>query len=134
VIIDAPRLFWQWLERLADQAASGDEHTRMVRLHALAELRALQRLEAEPEVESATFKRVRQSRTYPLWRVSHPFVDGLAVRTIVWFPPGQDRVVVAVLAGDKGPIGDVFYTSVGTRADAAIDQYLYETQGERDEH
>jgi hypothetical protein len=75
---------------------------------------------------------VRQARRYPLWRLAHPFVDGLAVRTIVWFPPNSDQVVVAVLAGEKAAIGDVFYDSVAIRADAAIDQYLYETQGESD--
>lgn len=107
----------------------------MTRLYALAELRALERLEGEPTEETPTLKRVRQSRRYPLWRVAHPFVDGFAVRTIAWFPPGRNRVVVAVLAGEKAAIGDVFYDSVATRADAAIDQYLYlyERQGESDD-
>jgi hypothetical protein len=133
VIIDAPRAFWDWLDRLEEKAAGGDEHARMTRLYALAELRALERLEGEPTEETPTLKRVRQSRRYPLWRVAHPFVDGLAVRTIAWFPPGRNRVVVAVLAGEKAAIGDVFYDSVATRADAAIDQYLYERQGESDD-
>lgn len=133
MIIDAPRTFWDWLDRLDDKAAGGDDHARMTRLFALAELRVLERLDGEPAEETPTLKRVRQSRRYPLWRLAHPFVDGLAVRTIVWFPPNSDHVVVAVLAGEKAAIGDVFYDSVATRADAAIDQYLYETQGESDD-
>jgi hypothetical protein len=132
VIIDAPAAFWDWLDRLAEKAAGGDEHARLTRLYALAELRLLQRLEGKPTEESASLKRVRQSKRYPLWRVAHPYVDGVAVRTIVWFPPQRGHVVVAVLAGEKAAIGDVFYDSAGTRADGAIDQYLYETQGESD--
>ena len=54
------------------------------------------------------------------------------MRTIVWFPPENDRVVVALLVGEKASIGDVFYDSVATRADATIDQYLYETRGDDD--
>jgi hypothetical protein len=68
-----------------------------------------------------------------VWRVAHPFVEGVAVRLIVWFP-SDDRVVVALFAGDKANIGDVFYDSVGSRADAAIDSWKYQTREEtRDE-
>ncbi len=133
MIIDAPQAFWDWLDRLGEKAAGGDDHAHMTRVYALAELRVLQRLDEKPTEETPTLKRVRQSRRYPLWRVAHPFVDGLAVRTIVWFPPGHDRVVVALFAGEKAAIGDVFYDSVAARADAAIEQYRYETQGESDD-
>ena len=67
--------------------------------------------------------RVRQSGHYPIWRVSHPFVPGIAVRTIVWFPSEQEMVLIAI-GGDKGRMGDVFYDSIGSRADQAIERYL----------
>ncbi|WP_225037999.1 hypothetical protein [Mycobacterium canetti] len=51
----------------------------------------------------------------------------MAVRLIVWFPD-DERAVIALLAGDKAQIGDVFYDSVGVRADAAIDQWKREVQ------
>jgi len=37
-------------------------------------------------------------------------------------------VVVALFAGDKKPIGDVFYNSVVSRADAAIDRSILHEQ------
>jgi len=72
-----------------------------------------------------------------VWRVAHPFDPVVAVRLIVWFPPAARTVVVALFAGDKARMGDVFYNSVGPRADAAIRGYLYMTSiengDERDE-
>jgi hypothetical protein len=84
--------------------------------------------------DSATLKRVAQSRRYPVWRVAHPFVDGTAMRLmrlIVWFPPKRPGEAVIVLFGaDKAQMGDVFYNSVGPRADAAIESYLFRIQSE----
>jgi hypothetical protein len=40
----------------------------------------------------------------------------------------------ALLAGDKKRIGDTFYNSVGTRADAAIESWLKQHGHELDEH
>ena len=69
-------------------------------------------------------KWVRQSRRYPVWRTAHPFVPGVAVRVIRYFPPEKrDTVVVVLFAADKAQMGDVFYNSVGPRADALIDQW-----------
>jgi hypothetical protein len=46
------------------------------------------------------------------------------VRLIVWFPPERPGEVVVVLFGaDKARMGDVFYDSVGARADTAIASY-----------
>jgi len=73
-------------------------------------------------------KRVRQSKKYIVWRTAHPYDPDIAFRLICWFPPGSSTVVVALFAADKARIGDVFYNSVGTRADAAIQQWLNETQ------
>ncbi len=71
---------------------------------------------------------MRQSKRYPLWRVSHPYRDDVAVRLICWFPPDSDTVMVTLFAGDKARIGDVFCNSVGTRADALIDQWKREVE------
>ncbi|HEY3713253.1 MAG TPA: hypothetical protein VGL39_01905 [Jatrophihabitantaceae bacterium] len=48
MIIDAPRTFWDWLDRLDEKASGGDDHARLTRLYALAELRVLERLDGEP--------------------------------------------------------------------------------------
>ena len=57
-------------------------------------------------------------------------VRGVRRRLIVWFPAG-DHAVVALFAGDKARMGDVFYDSVGTRADAAIDAWIVQTREEQ---
>ena len=80
-----------------------------------------------PVEDSATLKRVRQSRQHEVWRVSHPYRPGIALRLICWYPPKRaDTVVVALFAGDKASMGDVFYDSVGTRADQIIDRWIQE--------
>jgi hypothetical protein len=79
------------------------------------------------ETETATLRWVRQSRRYPLWRVSHAYHPQVAVRLICWFPPGAGTVVVALFAADKAKLGDVFYDGVAARADPMIDQWKRET-------
>lgn len=93
-------------------------------------LKTLQDLPMRPTEDSASLKRVRQSNTYLVWRVSHPFVKGIAMRLICWFPPDEETVVVSLFSGDKGSIGDVFYDSVGSRADQLIDKWLREREVE----
>jgi hypothetical protein len=66
------------------------------------------------------------------WRLSHPFRDGIAIRLIVWFPPETPPVIV-LFANDKAQMGDVFYNSVGSRADQVISAYLRETAGGDDD-
>ena len=67
-------------------------------------------------------------------------------RIIVWFPrddrnpaaiaerarvaPPTVDVVVAVLGIDRAQMGDVFYDSVGTRADQALDRFLARLEAE----
>ena len=51
------------------------------------------------------------------------------MRLIVWFADDQTAVIVA-FAGDKKRIGDAFYISSSTRADAAIDQWKREVERE----
>jgi hypothetical protein len=59
---------------------------------------------------------------------AHPFDPEIAFRLICWFPPGANTVVVALFGADKASIGDVFYNSVGARADTAIRQWLQQTE------
>jgi hypothetical protein len=79
----------------------------------LAELAVLQDLDGEPVEETATLKQVRQSGRYRVWRVAHPYHAEVAVRLIVWFPPGDPgTVVVALFAGDKVTVWVLFSTTV----------------------
>ena len=78
---------------------------------------------AEPEEESATFKRVRQARRHQLWRVAHPFALDVAVRVIVWFPP-DGEVVVALFSFDKAKLGDVWYDRAAVEGQALVDQWI----------
>jgi hypothetical protein len=100
-------------------------------------VRALDQLRNLPEPpardsETATLRWVRQSRRYPLWRVSHAYDPEAAVRLICWFPPDTGTVVVALFAADKARLGDVFYDGVAARADPLIDQWKRETAHEEE--
>lgn len=99
--------------------------------HVLDELNYLKDLEAQPDEDTATLKRVRQSRSHQVWRLSHPYDPDMAVRIICWFDTIRDTVVVTLFAADKVPMGDVFYDSVGSRADQAIDTWTRENEGKR---
>lgn len=127
--VEWPAQFGSWLDRLETDAKNGDQRARVTLVYAIRAVEQLRRLPGPPsrDQESATLKWVRQSRRYPLWRVSHPFHPEVAVRLICWFPPGGRTVVVAVFAGDKKKIGDVFYDGVAARADPLIDQWKRET-------
>lgn len=129
MLIDWPQEFDRWLDRLEVEAKNGDQRSQLIYDLVSSELVRLQRLTdpPTPETETAMLKWVRQSRRHRVWRVSHPYREGVAVRLICWFPPDSDTVVIALFAGDKGRIGDVWYDSVGARADAVIDQWLRET-------
>jgi len=123
--IDWPREFGAQLDRLeADESAQG--RTRLKLLAFM--LKRLRDLDAAPTQDTAMIKRVRQSGRHVVWRVSHPYVEGVALRLICWFPPASDRAVVALFSGDKANMGDVFYDSVGVRADRLIDRWLEETK------
>lgn len=99
--------------------------------HVLDELNYIKTLDREPDEDTATLKRVRQSKRYRVWRLSHPYDARMAVRIICWFDEDTDSVVVVLFATDKAPMGDVFYNSVGARADQEIDKWKNETQGKR---
>jgi hypothetical protein len=123
--IDWPRDFNDQLDRLeADTSPRGRKRLQLLTFM----LKRLRDLEEAPVQDTAMIKRVRQSRKHLVWRVSHPYVPGVALRVICWFPPTQDRVVVALFSGDKASMGDVFSDTVGTRADRLIDRWLDETK------
>lgn len=124
--IDWSREFDRQLDRLeADHTAEGQRAFQLLTFM----LKRLQDLPQQPSEDTATIKRVRQSGKYPVWRVSHPFVEGIALRIICWFPP-TGGIVVALFSGDKASMGDVFYDSVGTRADQMIERWISETEME----
>jgi len=122
--IDWSREFDRQLDRL-----EGDVTDRGKQIFDLLTfvLKRLRELDQIPGVDTAMIKRVRQSGKNQVWRVSHPYVEGIALRLICWFPPNGDQIVVALFAGDKAGMGDVFYDTVGTRADHAIERWLEET-------
>ncbi|MCL2849569.1 MAG: hypothetical protein FWE61_05950 [Micrococcales bacterium] len=117
------------LNRLDEQVEAGDEDAALSRRIVMFQLGILGGLDGEPVEESVGLKRVRQSRDHLVWRLSHPYVAGKAVRTIVWFPD-RGHAVIALFANDKARMGDVFYDSVGTRADQAIEKYLHQKEAE----
>jgi hypothetical protein len=93
------------------EAAAGDQRSRTILTFTVRALDQLRNRTDPPseETEMATLRRVRQSRRYPLWRVSHAYHPEVAVRLICWFPPEAATVVVALFAADKAKLGDVFY-------------------------
>jgi hypothetical protein len=130
VLIDWTDGFDRMLDDLDRRAAAGDGRASSSRDLVYAQLALLQRLPGPPQDDTATLRRVRQSKTYELWRLSHPYVKGIAIRTIVWFA-GDDTAVVALFANNKASMGDVFYDSVGSRADQLVSEWLRQRRQER---
>lgn len=127
--IDWPAEFGRWLDKIEEQANAGDMRSRLLLTFTARALDQLRKLTDPPtdDTETATLRRVRQSRRYELWRVSHAYHPQVAVRLICWFPPEAGTVVVALFATDKAKLGDVFYDGVAARADPMIDQWKRET-------
>ena len=127
MLIDWPAEFDRALDRLEAGADAGDVDARRMLDLIYAQLAVLSDLTEPPSEDGPTLRRVQQSKKYRVWRLSHPFVPGLAVRTIAWFAP-DGTVVVALFSNNKAQMGDVFYSSVGSRADQIIDQWYRERQ------
>jgi hypothetical protein len=115
-----------WFDNLK-KSKDEDPDSRLRLELALALLGVVRDLSSPPAEDSATLKRVRQCRRYPVWRLAHQFIPRIAVRILCWFPD-EATVVVALVAGDKGPIGDIWYSSAAPRAEAAIDQWKRERE------
>ncbi|NQX16470.1 hypothetical protein [Rathayibacter sp. VKM Ac-2857] len=123
--IEWSRDFDRQLDRMESDESERGRQVLQLLAFMLGRLRAL---ENEPSEESAMFERVRQSGRFTVWRVSHPYREGVALRLICWFPPGEDRIVVTLFAGEKARMGDVFYDSVGVRADRIIELWMMENE------
>lgn len=124
VEIEYGRGFGTWLRNLKKEAEE-DPESRLRFTLAVALLSVVRDLPESPTEETMTLKRVRQCRRHPVWRLAHPFHEGIAIRILCWFPD-EKTVVVALVGGDKGPIGDIWYGSAAPRAEAAIDQWKRE--------
>lgn len=111
------------VDALKTKAVAGDERAEATLRLVAAQVAVLRDLDGEPVEETATVRRVVQSREFPVWRLSHPYREGHAVRTIVWFTP-EGEAVLMLFFSDKAQMGDVFYDSVASRADQAIDEWL----------
>jgi len=87
--IDWPADFDAWLDDLEARVEKGEAHAKQILILVTAALKHLQELKEPPtrDTETATLRWIRQSKRYPLWRVSHPYRAGVAVRLICWFPP-----------------------------------------------
>lgn len=130
VDVDAPEEFFDWLDRTEARARSGDEKARRLLARATDALAQLRNLAEPPTADVPDLRRVRQSKEFQVWRTAHPFDPDIAFRLICWFPPDNTTVVVALFGADKAQMGDVFYNSVGNRADAAIRQWIYQSREE----
>lgn len=126
MIADWTSEFQHWLDTQEAKADGGDAVARKRVEYADAGISVLTSLDEQPTEDTAVLMRVRQRGRYPVWRVSHPFDSDVAVRLIVWFPEGQSAGVIVAFGGDKKKIGDAFYLSAASRADAAIDRWLQE--------
>lgn len=126
--IDWSREFDRQLDQFeTDKSERGQRVYRLLTIM----LKQLRDLEVAPTEDTAMVKRVRQSRVHKVWRISHPYREGIALRLILWFPPVDGRVVVTLFAVEKASMGDVFYDSVGSRADQIIERWLEDTEEEK---
>jgi len=82
--VEWSREFDRQLDRMESDDSDRCRQVLQLLAFMLGRLRAL---DDEPAEESAMFKRVRQSGRFGVWRVSHPYREGVALRLICWFPP-----------------------------------------------
>ena len=114
---------------LRQRARAGDVHSEKMLQAVAAELELVRLLKHKPNEDLPLLMRVRQSRRYEVWRVSHPYIEDLAVRTIIWFVD-PETAVLALFVSDKARMGDVFYDTVGARADQIIEEWCRSTRAE----
>jgi len=126
--------FDRWFSRLEAKVEAHEVTARKTYDYIAAAFDLLRQLPHSPSMDEATaqLRPVRQSGRYQVWRTAHAFDPDVAVRLIVWFSPDTDAAVVTLFAGDKKTIGDIWYSSVGTRADAAIERWLAEQEDDDD--
>jgi hypothetical protein len=109
--------------------ALGGRAVRLILTFTARALDQLRKLTDPPtdDSETATLRRVRQSRRYELWRVSHAYHPQGGRSADLLVPDGAGTVVVGLYATDKAKLGDVFYDGAAARADPMIDQWKRET-------
>ncbi|GAA2634402.1 hypothetical protein [Paractinoplanes durhamensis] len=132
MLIDWSREFDVWLTELERRANAGHARSQEQLDLVNTQLLYLQDLKEPPTEDTPTLRRVRQSGRYQVWRISHPFRNGVGVRLIVWFPPDAPPLIV-LFGNNKAHMGDVFYDSVASRADQVIAAYLRLSNGGGDE-
>lgn len=115
--------YTQWRAHAVADAQHGQEAEILL----LAMEQRLLSLSGPPDEETAMLRRVVQARRHELWRVSHPFRKGLALRIICYFP-NKHSVVLAVMGFNKVPVGDIWYSRAAQEGQAVVDQYLREQQ------
>lgn len=130
MLIETTQEFKIWRQNIR-RLALGDLGMKLISELVNLEMDLLERLTAPPRIDSKKICRIRSSKQHQIWRVSHPFVDGIAIRLIVWFPPVEIiPSAVVVLGANKAEMGDIFYDGVGARADGAINKWVREKQKE----
>lgn len=82
-----PEEFDGWLRRVQTKSREGNAYYRRQLELVAAALRMLRDLESPPTEDTAGLKRVAQSRKHQVWRTSHPFEEGIAVRSSVGSQP-----------------------------------------------
>ena len=133
MLIETTQEFEVWRENILRLAIRNSE-TKLISELVDLEMDVLKNLITAPRVDSRRICRIRRSKQYQLWRVSHPFVNGIAIRLIVWFPPAEIIPSAVVVIGvNKAKMGDIFYDGVGARADGAINKWIREKQKEEEE-
>lgn len=125
MLIDWSDEFDAWWNRV-EAAAKDKPYFAVVYAYVLAALELLGSMDAAPTADDRpTLVYVLESRQYPLWRISHPYRDGYAVRVVVWFTDhAGDPMAFVVLAGDKAKAGNTWYHHLGAKADRIINRWL----------
>lgn len=123
MLIDWTKEFDRWWEKVEEQQNLDARSSQIAKIVG-TQLDFLQELVQMPEENSMQIRRVTLSKRNLLWRMSHPYRAGIAIRLVLWFPPYEGDLVVIVMGVDKSKMGDIFYDGVGNRADLLIREYL----------
>lgn len=115
--------FDRWWQNI-EERQSRDLRSRQIAKIVGTQLDFLQTLGQMPEEDSLQIRRVSLSKKNLLWRISHPYREGIAIRLVVWFPQYDRDLALVVMGVDKSKVGDIFYDGVGNRSDNLIREYL----------
>lgn len=124
MLIDWSDEFDAWFAAVEAKAGTVAYYTRVLP-YVLDALVLLGSLDAAPTDDDASLKRVLDSKRYVVWRTSHPYAKGVAIRLIVWFTDRNgEPMALVVFGGDKAKAGNAWYYGIGAKADAIIDRWL----------